>query len=264
MEEKELNLFEEQEPKKKSGKELMLERLSVKHPDLDGEDDEALFGAIGADYDEWEAGAEVNARMKDSLDKMLEVFNASPEAAALYVDLAKGGKSVLEYLIENYGDDFKEALEARDEETIAKLTKAESNYRAKMAKNEELNKEAQANLVTSLDALDEAANEAGISDEDKDKAFEAYANLVDDAIRNKVSKETWLMFIKGINHDKDVAEAADEGEVRGRNTKIVEKLRKPTDTPPVLSGQGASAPKRKFGGILDSLDSEDWYSKASK
>ena len=106
----------------------------------------------------------------------------------------------------------------------------------------------------------EAAKEAGVSDEDKDKAFEAYANMLDDAIRNKVSKETWLMFIKGINHDKDVAEAADEGEVRGRNTKIVEKLKKPTTaTPPMITGQGAEAPKRKFGGVLDNLSTSDWY-----
>ena len=102
-----------------------------------------------------------------------------------------------------------------------------------------------------------------MSDEDKDKAFEAYANMLDDAIRNKVSKETWLMFIKGINHDKDVAEAADEGEVRGRNTKIVEKLKKPTTaTPPMITGQGAEAPKRKFGGVLDNLSSSDWYEKS--
>lgn len=248
----------------KTGKELMLERLSVKHPDLTGKDDEALFGTIGADYDEYEAGAEKASKMKDSLDKMLEVFESSPEAAALYVDLAQGGKSVLEYLIENYGDDFLEALEDRNPETLKKLTTAENNYRAKVAKSAEQAKEAQENLVVSLDALDEAANEAGISDEDKEKAFEAYANMIDDAIRNKVSKDTWLMFIKGINHDKDVAEAADEGEVRGRNTKIVEKLRKPTETPPMITGQGAEAPKRRFGGILDSLDSEDWYSKSQK
>ena len=247
----------------KTGKELMLERLSVKHPDINGDDEESLFGAIGADYDEYDKQIESNAQMRESLDKMLAIFEESPEAAALYVDLAKGGKSVLEYLIENYGDDFLEALEDRDPETIAKITKAESNYRAKVAKDKELGEQAKQNLVVSLDALDEAAKEAGVSDEDKDKAFEAYANMLDDAIRNKVSKETWLMFIKGINHDKDVAEAADEGEVRGRNTKIVEKLKKPTTaTPPMITGQGAEAPKRKFGGVLDNLSTSDWYEKS--
>ena len=248
----------------KTGKELMIERLSVKHPELNGEDDEALFGAIGKDYDDYEKGLSENAKMRDSLDKMLSVFESSPEAAALYVDLAKGGKSVLEYLIENYGDDFMEALESRDAEMIKKITEAENKYRTKMTTNAELAKEAEANLVVSLDALDEAAKEAGISDEDKDKAFEAYANMIDDAIRNKVSKETWTMFIKGLNHDKDVAEAADEGEIRGRNTKIVEKLRKPSEVPPMMTGQGAAAPKRMFGGVLDRLDSEDWYSKSKK
>jgi hypothetical protein len=43
----------------------------------------------------------------------------------------------------------------------------------------------------------------------------------------------------------------------------VEKLRKPTEiVPPTMSGQGASAPKRKFGGILDSIDGDDWLTRA--
>ena len=247
----------------KTGKELMIERLSVKHPELNADDEESLFGVIGADYDEYDKQIESNAQMRESLNKMLAIFEESPEATALYVDLARGGKSVLEYLIENYGDDFLEALDDRDPDTIAKIAKAESNYRAKVAKDKELGEQATQNLGASLDALDEAAIEAGVSDEDKDKAFEVFANMLDDAIRNKVSKDTWMMFIKGINHDKDVAEAADEGEVRGRNFRIVEKLKKPTAaTPPMITGQGAEAPKRKFGGALDQLSESDWYEKS--
>lgn len=247
----------------KTGKELMLERLLVKHPDMDAADDEALYQVINSDYDTYEQGVADSARMKDSLDKMLDVFDRYPEAASLYVELARGGKSVIEYLLERYGDDFKLALEDRDPEVISKIAEAESKYRERVSKDNELREEAKRNLVTTLDALDAAAEEAGVDDEVKDAAFEQFANVVDDAIRDKVSKETWMMFIKGITHDSDVESALAEGEVRGRNTRIKEALRKPSErVPPAVGGQGGTPRRQQGSGFLENVQNGDWYTRA--
>ena len=54
--------------------------------------------------------------------------------------------------------------------------------------------------------------------------------------------------LKAINHDNDVEDATREGEARGANKKIDEKLRKKgkTDTVPAVQGQtgGAAAPAK--------------------
>lgn len=254
-----------QELAPKSGKELLIERLKIQRPDLDVDDEESFYGAINADYDGYEAGENEKKQMRDSLDKMLEVFDKHPEAAALYVDLARGGKSVLEYLIERYGDDFKAILEDKDPAKIAKIAQAENKYRSRILSEEELKKESETNLLSSLDLLDEAAAEAGLSDEEKDAVFESFASMIDDAIKNKVSKDTWVMIIKGNQHDKDVASAIEEGEVRGRNTRIAEKVRKPAErVPPTLGGQAPAVQRRRLGGILDHLSEKDWYEKGKE
>lgn len=252
---------------KKTGRELILERMSVKHPDLDVEDDEAIFTAIGQDYDDFDSAQGKYAEANDALAKMLEVFESNPDAASLYVDLARGGTSVLEYLIERYGDDFREALE--DPAMRDRIVEAEHKYRENVAKDAELREEAKANLATTLTALDEAAKECGVGEEERDAAFEAFVNMVDDAIRDKVSKDTWIMFIKGITHDEDVEQAGEEGEVRGRNTRIREALKKPdAKMPPMLGGQGGAiseAPAApKYGGYLDEIEDGDWYTRMKK
>lgn len=256
---------EEEKDIKKSGRELLVERLKVKHPDIDDTNDESIYSVINSDYEGSDVLAEDNKRMKDSLDKMLQVFDKHPDAASLYVDLARGGTSVLEYLIERYGDDFLEALRDRDPEMIAKITAAENKYRSRLAQEESMRVESEENLTMSLDALDEAANMAGISEEDKDRAFSAFVSVIDDAIRNKVSVDTWQMFIKGLNHDKDVEAAEFEGEVRGRNAKILEKVKKPEErVPPMLGGQGGNPKRPSYGGFLDVIPEGDWLSRAKQ
>ena len=47
-----------------------------------------------------------------------------------------------------------------------------------------------------------------------------------DAIVGKFTLESMEMALKAVNHDEDIAEAAEAAEVKGRNTRIKEQLRK--------------------------------------
>ena len=51
-------------------------------------------------------------------------------------------------------------------------------------------------------------------------------NIVRDGVMGKFSPEMFDLMTKAINHDEDVADAQEEGEVAGRNQKVTEKLRK--------------------------------------
>ena len=70
---------------------------------------------------------------------------------------------------------------------------------------------------------------------------------------NIISAETFDMAAKALNYAVDVAEADRVGEIRGRNTKIEDKLRKeavPGGVPPTLGGSGTGGetepkPKKK-------------------
>lgn len=68
--------------------------------------------------------------------------------------------------------------------------------------------------------------EEGLPDEDIDSAMDFLVGIVRDGIMGKFTRESIEMAIKAIRHDSDVEAAGHEGEVKGRNSKIEEKLRK--------------------------------------
>ena len=70
--------------------------------------------------------------------------------------------------------------------------------------------------------------------------------IAQDAMLGKFSPETIAMAIKAQNYDNDVARANAEGEVRGKNTRIQEKLRKPQggDGMPMINGKNSGGQPR--------------------
>lgn len=225
-----------------SRKAQMLERLKAKKPDLNIEDEEAVFGAINDDYDESD---EYRTSNEASNKRVLDILERDGRAGQFFVEMING-KDPLIAMIEEYGPDFRVALE--DPEKAEEIAEANKKYREKILKSKELETEAEANLQASLDALDAAQSESGVSDEVITKVTELYAQIVRDAIVDKVDKATWDMLIKAVNYDADVADAEHMGEVRGKNTRIDEFKRKVTQSdamPPALGGQPvAQAPQR--------------------
>lgn len=232
----------------KAPRETIVERVRVKRPETDFESDDELYSAVAEDYDNYDN--EINGYRKNE-DMLIKSFEADPKIAQLFIEMANGGNPFL-YLIENFGDEFREALE--NPEIKDRIVERHKKYMEHVARNKEL-EESKANLSGTLDALNEAKAESGCSDEDADKAFAKFQQILDDAIVDKVDKDTWVMFLKGVKHDEDVAAAAYEGEVRGRNAKIEAlKMKRdvPANLPPQIGGHG-EMPKRKKVNIEGAL-----------
>lgn len=225
---------------KKSKKDLFLENIRKKRPDINPDDEEGFYGALNDEYDQGAQRDKDLEGYKKSEQSIIDLFNKNPGTAELYTEMATNGTSPLEYFTEKHGEDFITACE--DPDVREKLVAAQNKYIEKQAKNAKLEEEAAANLESTLDNLDAAAEECGVDDDVKTQAFEQFASILDDAIVDKVSKETFSMIIKGISHDADVEQASTEGELKGRNAKISQiKKREPRhDMPPVLTGQGGN------------------------
>lgn len=241
----------------KRGKAAFMQRFKGKYPQVNEEDEDGVYDRINADYDEYEGA--IN-RGRENEQGLLNLFSSDPRAASFLTSWAKGENPVVQ-LMRQYGGEFKEALD--DPELQEQLVAAQAEYMQKQAKNQELQEASAQNLGRSLDALDAAVAEAGYSDDDADKAFELFLEILEKGIVNDVSKETWLMFLKALNHDKDVETAAHEAEVRGRNAKIDKEKKKktmPQSMPPTLNGsRGArdSSTERKPLGALDRATSDN-------
>lgn len=203
-----------------SKRDMMMERMRNKYPDKQFDDDEALYGQISDDYDALDD--ELNG-YKERESKLSDMFTSDPRSAHFLSNWRDGEDPVIG-LVRQFGTDIKEAID--DPERQEEIAEANKDFVERVAKEKELEEKYQANLQESLANLEQYQADNGLSDEDIDNAMEFIIGVIGDGVMGKFTTETIDMAMKAINHDTDVEEANIEGEVRGKNAKIEEKLRK--------------------------------------
>lgn len=201
-------------------RELLLERMQSKYPDKDFSDDEAVYGQIADDYDDYDKQIET---YKGNEKQLTDMFTSDPRSAAFLAEWHNGGDPVIA-LVKQFGTDIKDAID--DPERLDEIAAANKEYLERVAKEKTLEEEYQSNLAQSLSMLEQLQKDNGLTDEQVDAAMALLLGIVSDGIMGKFTPENVNMAMKAISHDGDVAIAEETGEVRGRNAKIEEKLRK--------------------------------------
>lgn len=263
MKKEELNQATEEAPVK-SGRDTFRERFGQRFPDVNAEDEEAYYGALNGEFDRMEASDKAQRELG-------EVLARDPRSSGFLMVLKNGGNP-MEYLIEQYGDDFREALndEVKAKEFAAAFAKNVENR----AKAEELKAQANANMEAMVEALDAAQADGSFADEDAMKAFEylyADGGLLDRILVNDIKKEDWMMLMKAAKYDDmvkenevAVANAREEGEVAGRNANIDIQKKKQTKAKSIpgnvpSNGSVKTAPKKdKYLSFLEEKGRSVW------
>jgi len=229
------------------------ERMAKKYPDKNFDDEDVFFGAINDDYDGVVAE---NNGYKEREKAFSDMFSSDPRSAAFLTNWRKGEDPAVQ-LVRQFGTEIKDAIDDPDRQE--QIAAANKEYVERIAKEKELDDVYQKNLEASLKYLDEFQQKNGLSDEEIDQTMEFLVGIVKDGILGKFSPESIDMARKAITHDADVTTASQEGEVRGKNTKVEEKLRKQEkgDGTKQLDGQngkgGSHKPTRSLG-VLDNFD----------
>ena len=248
----------------KSNRDKYIERLKTKYPDKEFADDEALFSQINEDYDGYDKEIE---EYKGKEKALSDLFASNPRSAAFLTDW-RNGEDPIVGLVRKFGDDFKAALE--DPEKQEALAAANKEYAERIAKEGEFEEQYQQNINETLNIIEQLQQETGLSDDDIDKAMEFLISIMKDGLIGKFSKDSILMAMKAINHDEDVELADREGEVRGRNTKIEEKLRKGNrnDGTANLAGKNGGSqggvPQPDMGAIDRSYSSQNIWERGGE
>jgi hypothetical protein len=234
----------------KSRRTALNERMLSKYPDLDLNDDEAVSGRISDDFDEYDRQL---GEYKEREQSLTDMMSKDPRSANFLNNWRQGGDPVVEFVRE-YGRD---ALEhANDPEVLDEIAAANKDHVERVAKNKELEEEFEKNFPKSMETLDQLAEEKGWSEEHKNAVMEHLSGIFHDALIGKYSRENLIMASNAINHDEDVATAAEDAEVKGRNAKIDETLRKRNEGDGVSALDGANNPpqqKRRLN-IFDYAD----------
>lgn len=224
----------------KSKRDLALERLRGKYPEEQFDDDEQVFGRINDDYEQYDSEL---AGYREREGKFSDMFTSDPRSARLMMGWRDGDDPAIA-LVRLYGQDIKDAIDDPDKQDA--IAEANKEYMQRVAQEREYEEQYSANLVESLSLLEKAQQEKGLSDEQVDDAMGWFIGVAKDAMLGKFSPETIEMIIKAQNYDNDVAEAGVTGEVRGKNAKVTETLRKPTrgDGTAQLDGKNGGGSRR--------------------
>ena len=221
----------------KSNRERYAERLKSKYPDREYADDEALFGQINDDYDDYDKQLEEYVGREKALADWIA---SNPRSAAFLIDWRNGEDPIVGLVRKFGGDNIKDMLE--DPEKAEALAEANKEYAERIAEEDGYETQYLQNLADTFDTLKQVQQEDMLTDEEIDNAFAFLFGIMRDGVLGKFSAESLRMALKALNHDADVEQADLEGEVRGRNTKIEEKLRKRA------SGDGTANLAGKNGG----------------
>jgi hypothetical protein len=206
----------------KSKRDLTLERLKGRYPDASFDDDEQLFGRIYDDYDQYDQEL---AGYKEREGKFSDLFTSDPRSARLMNDWRDGDDPAIA-LMRLYGDDLKEALD--DPEKQQQLAEANKEYMKRVGEEKSYYEKWSQNMRESANEIDKLQSEGEYTKEQIDTAIEWAFATSREVMLGKFSRDTILFALKAQNYDNDVERASEEGEVRGRNTRAKEQLRKPS------------------------------------
>lgn len=204
----------------KTKKEIAFERVRAKHPDKNFDNDEAYYGQI---VEEFVDGDDEIAKYKEREQVFSDMFTADPRAAQFMVNWRNGEDPTIG-LVRMFGTEIKDAID--DPEMMEQIAEANKEYVERVAKEREYEEMYKANIEATVDNMDAVQKEMGIADDKIEEAMGFLQAIVRDGVLGKFTPESIKMAVKAISHDADVEQAAYEGEVKGRNTKIEEKLRK--------------------------------------
>ena len=210
--------------------------IIAKHPDINPEDMEALYGASSAGYDAEHDYAKKN---RAEVEKLSQILQSNPDIAEFYEKLIASDGDAGEAFA-SLGDVIKAyATGEIDSEGYRSAVNAQ---RAKQA-------EMDAGQAASQAAFEEVCQEIGCDPEEtakqlQEKLFEPMASA-------KMTKEVWKTLIKMLNYDDDVEAAR----IQGRNENIRAQRKKDgaaTDGLP-KGGSPAAKPAQEKPDVLDQV-----------
>lgn len=237
---------------KKSNKDKYRERFAERNPDIDINDEDAVYGRMNE-----------RADRLSRLEEMNDNFNKSVSNSPLFTDMLMASQNnpnfdPFVYAIENGGvENFEDAIQ--DPEYLSKLAEANKKSLERQAKDKEIKDRFEQNIGPSLEGIHAKAQEMGHTPEQEQQVFQAYYDAVFNGTDGIYSPDVYELFAKGLNFDKAVEDARSEGVADGLNRKVNDTLR---SLPESREGNGG----RQSASVEDTSigDEEDMFGLGRK
>lgn len=218
------------EPAKRSNRDLYREEYGRRYPDMDMDDEEAMYGKGMENLSRLDMYEKGNKNISDAI--------GNNTALAGLLVAASHGEDPWEWLAENLGVDMIEI--AQDPAKAKKISEAIGKFNKSQADAAETKKQREENVRKSLEEFKAYVQEKGIGEEEALQKWVAFnEDLTRMAIEYNITKDDFRKWDNGRSYDQDIETARQEGAVSGRNEKISEQLREGRgnrNMPPTLGG----------------------------
>lgn len=217
-----------------------MDRFAKSSPDRKFEGDTADDDLFDATADEVDRLDGENTRYRQSAERMNTLFNGDGRAAGLVRAWGEGADPIM-YLVENFGDDFVEAMQS--EEGKERFKEARDKWLESKTQDDQAQARFDSNFSASMDALTKVAGEYGLDDQAAADLFLSLHEMVEQALDGTYTEDMFRLAYKGGMYDRDVEVARREGEVKGRNANIRRRLKEEETGEgdiPTLPGGGGS------------------------
>jgi hypothetical protein len=225
-------------PPELSNKEKYMQRYRDAYPDDDENDEDAHYQRALGNLDELDGYRKNNEALIGAMSKN--------KALAAMLSAAKDGEDPWLWMVKNLGADISEMTS--DPEYAKKLSEAAQAYIKSKDEGKKLSEDVANNMKQSLQALKEAQEEMGISDEEAQQLASDVLDFANNVYNGIISVDDFKRFRDGGRYADDVKTAREEGNIAGRNARISEDLRKgknPEGIPPTLPQGSNAAPKQE-------------------
>jgi len=201
----------------KSKKDTYMEGFRKNHPDWQDDDEEGFYGALSEEADAWGKEREGYQAREDEVSNA--IANGGAVTAALFGELMNGTPIPLA-LLKRYPNEIKDWLE--NPENVDAVEKVMQDNAAAIEQDKKLKEEADANLEESNKMIDQMIADGEIKDDEEVNDLLKFLGEIAIGLTVNQIKKEWLIAAKNaINHDADVEAAKTQGEIDGRNAKIV-------------------------------------------
>lgn len=209
-----------------SARESFMNDWGAANPDLDMNDEEAVYGSFRKSWDENKARKE----REDRFNSIMEQNNYAPEVMDAIMDgVGPEAKTanLIKLLAGEHREEFRAAIDG-DEEALAWLTETRSKEIVDEATAANEKKAEEGQLAEAIKQQDEMLEKALASAGKNPRDYDEYFNSIYDkdngllvrACRFELTEEDFALLIKVADYDKNINAAAEEGYRRGKNEQV--------------------------------------------
>lgn len=226
--------YQKENRNRRRSRDLLVEKILQRFPARRLDNDDELFDAL-EEYDSYRN--ERYERLADDQGKLCKLFTANPKMGAFISDVI-GGDDALVACVRYFGRDMLDC--AQDEGRMAEVRRANDEYLSRMARFNELESQMRDNLQKSTRCMERFKADKGMSDSEFESFLDRVYHLCNHVFMGELNDEVLELLFKGLHYDSDLWCAEHDGEVRGRNARIVfEKRERSGDSLPPLRNSGS-------------------------